>query len=1020
MPKGLSYTDAARLLGGESAGAAALGTAVAGLATAAGGPGVSLFDVKGAVTRAAGRFLTGLRERSSGASRLARSQRLQAANSILVVTAMFEAFDALDLPIRLQDAELFRDAQARLVGGPAGEAWLPALIEAEVPAPGPTTSFGTLRRELREWYQQQARRLNDHLTGLAVVDRLDDTQKARLREALQDRLPDAAVERYESGYLRLSAEAGEFRLWAWRTDADARDAALGELGAGLRDLTALLTALRADARGADVDGLPRMLAAVYDADLGVSVAGDEQDTSGCVIPSLAHSYMDPRFAARGGGPGDNPADEWWWQNTTSRDDLAAFLAGHLTTAEAAAAPMLVLGQPGSGKSALVRVLAARLAGGDFLPIRVPLREVAADADLQDQIEQAVRAATGEQVSWPELSRAAGGALPVVLLDGFDELLQATGVSQSDYLLKIAKFQRREATLNRPAAVLVTSRTAVANRAPLPEGSTIVRLDGFDNDQIAAWLDVWNRANARVFADRGLLPLTPDVVARQPELARQPLLLLMLALYDAQDNALRSAAELSRAVLYERLLTSFAAREVRKDRPGTLPADHHTDAVERELLQLSVVAFAMTNRLRPWVTTDELDQDLVALGMASAARSDLGFAAAQTPAERAVGRFFFIQRAEAVQRVRRLRTYEFLHTTFGEFLVARLIVRLLADVTTREAAGLLGLRTAPAHDDLIYSLLSFAPLTGQGSSTMAFAGELLTAQDPAIRDWLLRAFQHAYTRLDVPVGAYQPTQLSGGERLARYSLNLVLLLASRAHVRASELFPDKPDPADRLGRMALNWQSTLGRSAWLALVEVLDARHTWTADGLRDMELSDIPAPGVRPVDVYWAIGESRGSEVRAFDRGGGFAGYMPVELAGRAHQLRGDLGGEQYRHALEPLMDGLSYTVEAFVVHGSDDAESIAHSMIRAWLATTLGGRQDTLVAAYDRLVMAVTGYAWGPDQHPQGPLAVTLVLHMLIRDADLLPDAKLAEWEHAIESCYQFSPDRHVPIVMALRQARS
>ena len=47
----------------------------------------------------------------------------------------------------------------------------------------------------------------------------------------------------------------------------------------------------------------------------------------------------------------------------------------------------------------------------------------------------MRGATREHLTWPDLVAAAGDALPVVMLDGFDELLQATGVSQSDYLEK---------------------------------------------------------------------------------------------------------------------------------------------------------------------------------------------------------------------------------------------------------------------------------------------------------------------------------------------------------------------------------------------------------------------------------------------------------------------------------------------------------------------------------------------------------------------------------------------------------
>ena len=119
------------------------------------------------------------------------------------------------------------------------------------------------------------------------------------------------------------------------------------------------------------------------------------------------------------------------------DDLQEFLAGFLTSPRAVEAPLLVLGQPGSGKSVLTKVLAARLPAADFLPVRVALRDVPVTADLQDQIEYAIRAETGDRLEWPALARSAGDALPLVMLDGFDELLQATGVSQSDYLTRVA-------------------------------------------------------------------------------------------------------------------------------------------------------------------------------------------------------------------------------------------------------------------------------------------------------------------------------------------------------------------------------------------------------------------------------------------------------------------------------------------------------------------------------------------------------------------------------------------------------
>jgi hypothetical protein len=100
------------------------------------------------------------------------------------------------------------------------------------------------------------------------------------------------------------------------------------------------------------------------------------------------------------------------------------------------------------------------------------------------------------VTWPELARSADGALPVLILDGFDELVQATGITQSDYLEKVAAFQRREAEQQRPTAVIVTRRTTVADRAR----------------SVSGMLAIWNEVNTDLLAGRDLKPL-PAVDAR---------------------------------------------------------------------------------------------------------------------------------------------------------------------------------------------------------------------------------------------------------------------------------------------------------------------------------------------------------------------------------------------------------------------------------------------------------------------------------------------------------------------------
>src|ERR1700761_2855258 len=189
---------------------------------------------------------------------------------------------------------------------------------------------------------------------------------------------------------------------------------------------------------------------------------------------------------------------------------------------------------------------------------------------------------------------------------------------------------------------------------------------------------------------------------------------MLALYDAEANALQGmAAELGRTELYEQLLGDFARREVRKHSPAALPEEVDR-LVERELLRLSVVAFAMFNRRSQWVGEADLNRDLAAvLGeMGSTGRSS----SLRTPlsaAETVVGRFFFVHESHAMRDGRRLQTFEFLHATFGEFLVARLAMQVLTDMVNRETATVYALPGA-ADDGLLHALLSFAALTSRSA------------------------------------------------------------------------------------------------------------------------------------------------------------------------------------------------------------------------------------------------------------------------------------------------------------------
>ena len=197
----------------------------------------------------------------------------------------------------------------------------------------------------------------------------------------------------------------------------------------------------------------------------------------------------------------NLEDEATWKDQERRDDLGAFLLSYLSSPYSTETPMVVLGHPGGGKSLLTTVLSAQLMSKQYTAIRVPLREVDAEAGIVAQIEERIRSITSISVdSWAKLSGAFKNNPPLVILDGYDELLQASGKVFSAYLKDVQTFQKNEAEQGRPVRVIVTSRLTLIDKATIPPGTTIVRLLEFDERQRDLWVSIWNRENAAYFQE----------------------------------------------------------------------------------------------------------------------------------------------------------------------------------------------------------------------------------------------------------------------------------------------------------------------------------------------------------------------------------------------------------------------------------------------------------------------------------------------------------------------------------------
>ena len=888
MRKGLSltYRDAIKLLATDEQALhrldEILGLGLLGATPFAPALVIPLFEVKGELVHRLTDLTAGVRNRVLKASDFDRESLLIAAHAVIVIASFME-----DLAARLTEidaagrwrkeirswdvsrhaASLSADRTGRHVThfGQVVDWGRRTIIEP----PTPTRPMEKVTDDVRLLYQELARHALSYVRGLARWDKLDETNKGKIAKSLTQLLPKSAVQRYRSNYVKLAADVPEFLAWVTINDHQATRKLVSQLlashGREFRSLEQRLRQIERDIkddssalaviptildhlRGSSADlikerpssasSILRDHHSLQQLALGKPLLKQEltEGLPGLILPSVVDGYINPRFRiteVEASSGGFHLAEENWWSELSVeqipfrpiRTGIAAHLVSHLTTPRATSVPLVVLGHPGSGKSLFSKVIAAQLPPERYLVVRVELRHVDPSSTVAEQVDASLRRDSNGKHGWRQLRDEADLLTTVIVLDGFDELLQLSG--QEDlgrYLDRVQDFQEKEATLGHPTAAMVTARTLVMDRVFVPPGTVVLKLEDFDDSQIKTWLSVWNQVNKTYFVNNELQPCSLQAVTQHRHLASQPLLLTMLALYDADDNALYTADRLTQVDLYERLFRKFSSREVTKWPTAATRPDELERQIDERLNELSAIAIGLFNRGRKFISREQVERDLSQLGLSRRLLSKPDAPNQVTP-DMALGQFFFLYRAEILDSQENLRHgYEFLHATFGEFLVARALTRALTDVGAFLDRPLP--MDAEALPKMITSHLSpylaYRPMVAE-KQLIIFIGEMCASKSDKAR---LAAsvlsstlgellFEFRWTM------RYRPREISTLAATAVWSLNLLLvtLIAQKGQIRlTSDVLG--PEPLAGWRMLVRFWKSQLEPDDWDATIQCL--------------------------------------------------------------------------------------------------------------------------------------------------------------------------------------------------------
>ncbi|MCG5451659.1 NACHT domain-containing protein [Micromonospora hortensis] len=764
-------------------------------------------DQKNELIKILGEFASAGRARLGGKRTPERYDLLAATHTALTYGAFFAAFRETVGPI-CDDIGLVEDDKRRLVHGAQPElaqgGLQRGLASASVGLPWAGCGFRANRDEVvQPFYQALTLRCIGFLQNFEIWLRIDSV---RATDPLVQDIVGKAIRRYEVEYKLLAAEVPEFGIWAALGESEVTQDAVHRAGNSLSRLENIMMSLAGKVER--VGNRTRQVnAAINRAVLAEPLVATDSsdDLAELRIPTVRDGYLTPTFRWKVMDQKSRPADDNWWTHAEHGSDLDTFLAAYFSSPQSHDRPLIVLGLPGAGKSMFTKVCAARLSGSEAYAVaRVPLRQVSdPTAPIHQQVSGVLDKATNGRTSWTELSEAAVDATRVLLIDGLDEFMQASGHAESNYLENVAEFQRVERLSGHPVSVVVTSRTLVADLARIPIGSLVVKLDNFSPEQVQACLDIWSQANP---AAPSRIP-SADAILSYGEIARQPLLLLLLILYGSTNPLPQVEAASTPARIYGDILRRFIKRELLKA-PDVNPADLREEQTQAELWRLGIAAFGMFNRGRHYIEEHLLLADLEALDTATPRRQVQRRGTALTAARQLLGKFFFMHAAEVDEGLEG-RSYEFLHATFSEYLIASLALNELVDLWESQNRP----SSQNWDDDRLYALLSHQLISIGGAAILPFVGQLHEALPDftrqGVRQILRTLLKSAEERWDSGrFAAYSPSGESSLQRFATYTANLIMLLleVEERPVGLASIAPDEVDPTGWWAKMVQVWQA----------------------------------------------------------------------------------------------------------------------------------------------------------------------------------------------------------------------
>ena len=656
-----------------------------------------------------------------------RVKKMREIYGLVYYTAFFDTLDD-KLPDEIRNCISLMNTEKKEIFNTHNDA--PVIICSEdtgVIFPDLVFGFTEVDKQLTEMYTLMAGRLREFVYNLSFWEKANEKDVSTFEKTIKD-LPKSAIDRFHNQYLKLCTEFNEFYIFVqieqdkeleikcdkqYEALINAATRIQDTAEAGLLDLEKAIKEMPKREKQEHVQEIANELISKNKKSIKLrlietSFDGDsDEENEVLVFPPIEKAFIPQPFKLlKYNDKSIHLEMSNTWAEYDANQDMTSFWAKYLADPDSIDNILLILGEPGAGKSLLTKVVSARLSSQSSMVIRIPLR----NHNIDDGIESIITSQIEEDGDASEAIHSfkwfADGFNDnaiTLIFDGYDEVQQATGVEYRNFLVDVKRFQKECLENGRPVRVVVTSRDTLIDKAVIPYGTQVMKLLEFDEIRKQKWTDIWNEHNHDVLNTAGLNDFVlPKDDKNIDELSGQPLLLLMLAIYDAdfekRTNAIRrsdeNAIKLDRTRLYDELLRRFIRRELRKGPRGD-DIDYYdqdeygkTEMVDNEMKKLGIAAMGMLVREKMSIKASELEDDFNRME-ATVTKYENKSKKLLNNAEAFFGSFFFVHdprstgngdnsENESEETESKEASFEFLHKTFYEFLVADLTLECLLE------------------------------------------------------------------------------------------------------------------------------------------------------------------------------------------------------------------------------------------------------------------------------------------------------------------------------------------------------